>query len=67
MKSKEISLIFGFFIFGIGLGFILSPYLGIVYGMGGGIFIGIGIGIVVQQLMHKFRNLSEEEKNKTKK
>jgi len=53
-------VIFGFFIFGIGLGFLLSPYLGILYGMGSGIFIGIGVGIVVQQLTIGLRNLSEE-------
>jgi hypothetical protein len=42
-------IIGGFFLFGIGFGFLLSPYLGLAYGMPAGIFIGIGIGVVVQQ------------------
>ena len=39
----------GFLLFGIGLGFLLAPFVGLVYGMLAGVFIGIGIGVVVQQ------------------
>lgn len=42
-------IIGGFFLFGIGFGFLLSPYLGLAYGMPAGIFVGLGIGVVVQQ------------------
>ena len=51
MKSGKarMGIIGGFFLFGIGFGFLLSPHLGLSYGMPAGIFIGIGIGVVVQQ------------------
>jgi hypothetical protein len=49
MSKYHLGIVFGFFLFGIGLGFLLSPHLGFVYGMPAGIFIGIGIGVVVQQ------------------
>ena len=54
--NSRIGIVFGFFLFGIGLGFLLSPYLGILYGMPAGIFIGIGIGVVVQQFSFNMKN-----------
>jgi hypothetical protein len=51
MKSWKagMGIIGGFFLFGIGLGFLLSVYFGLAYGMLAGIFMGLGIGVVVQQ------------------
>ena len=60
--TREMGIIFGFFLFGVGLGFLLSPYLGLAYGMPAGIFIGVGIGVVVQQFTLGKRRLSEENR-----
>jgi hypothetical protein len=61
MKIKDLGIVFGFFIFGIGLGFLISPYLGVLYGMPAGILIGIGIGVVVQQIIIGMKNIAEED------
>jgi hypothetical protein len=72
METRDIGVIFGFFLFGIGLGFLLTPFLGLIYGMPAGIFIGIGIGVVVQQFTLGIKGVSEgnraiQSKKKNKK
>jgi hypothetical protein len=65
MKSRKagMGIIGGFCLFGIGLGFLLSPYLGIAYGMPAGIFIGIGIGVFVQQIFLQIEKWREDPKD----
>ena len=60
-RNTRIGIVGGFFLFGIGLGFLLSPFLGLAYGMPAGIFIGVGIGVVVQQFSVHLKQAGDPE------
>lgn len=49
-KRTKMSVYSGCVVFGVGLGFLISYFIGWGYGMPAGVLIGIGAGMVLDQL-----------------
>jgi len=45
------SVLFGCLAAGVGLGFLFSSHIGWGFGMPAGVLMGLGIGVVLEQLM----------------